>query len=51
VLIQGPAHHVESAAGRASVLAAGVEPWAGGDRELFLRITPARITGRRVRQG
>jgi nitroimidazol reductase NimA-like FMN-containing flavoprotein (pyridoxamine 5'-phosphate oxidase superfamily) len=51
VLIQGPAHHVESAAGRASVLAAGVEPWAGGDRELFLRITPARITGRRARQG
>jgi nitroimidazol reductase NimA-like FMN-containing flavoprotein (pyridoxamine 5'-phosphate oxidase superfamily) len=49
VLIQGSAHHVESAAERASVLEAAVEPWAGGTRELFLRIVPTRITGRRVR--
>ena len=27
---------------------AGVEPWAPGDRELFVRIVPSRITGRRV---
>jgi nitroimidazol reductase NimA-like FMN-containing flavoprotein (pyridoxamine 5'-phosphate oxidase superfamily) len=51
VLIQGAAHHVNSAAEHASVLAAGVEPWAGGDREHFLRIMPTRVTGRRVRQG
>lgn len=51
VLIQGSAHHVESAAERASVLEAGIEPWAGGARELFLRIVPTRITGRRVRHG
>jgi len=50
VLIQGSAHHVESEAERASVAGAGVDPWAGGDRELFLRITPGRITGRRVSQ-
>jgi nitroimidazol reductase NimA-like FMN-containing flavoprotein (pyridoxamine 5'-phosphate oxidase superfamily) len=50
VLIQGPAHHVDSAAERASVLEAGVEPWAGGARELFLRIIPSRITGRRIVQ-
>jgi nitroimidazol reductase NimA-like FMN-containing flavoprotein (pyridoxamine 5'-phosphate oxidase superfamily) len=49
VLIQGSAHHVESGAERASVSAAGVEPWPGGDRELFLRIAPSRVTGRRVR--
>jgi nitroimidazol reductase NimA-like FMN-containing flavoprotein (pyridoxamine 5'-phosphate oxidase superfamily) len=49
VLIQGSAHHVESDTERASVLEAGVEPWAGGTRELFLRIVPTRITGRRVR--
>jgi nitroimidazol reductase NimA-like FMN-containing flavoprotein (pyridoxamine 5'-phosphate oxidase superfamily) len=49
VLIQGSAHHVESETERASVLAAGVEPWAGGIRELFLRIVPTRITGRRIR--
>jgi nitroimidazol reductase NimA-like FMN-containing flavoprotein (pyridoxamine 5'-phosphate oxidase superfamily) len=50
VLIQGSAHHVESEAERASVVAAGADPWPGGDRELFLRITPSRITGRRVIQ-
>ena len=30
-------------------MAAGVEPWAGGERELFLRIVPHRITGRRIK--
>jgi nitroimidazol reductase NimA-like FMN-containing flavoprotein (pyridoxamine 5'-phosphate oxidase superfamily) len=49
VLVQGPLHHVESEAERASVLEAGVETWPGGDRELFLRIVPSRITGRRIR--
>jgi nitroimidazol reductase NimA-like FMN-containing flavoprotein (pyridoxamine 5'-phosphate oxidase superfamily) len=49
VLIQGSAHHVESGTERASVLEAGIEPWAGGARELFLRIVPTRITGRRIR--
>jgi nitroimidazol reductase NimA-like FMN-containing flavoprotein (pyridoxamine 5'-phosphate oxidase superfamily) len=50
VLVQGPLHHVESDAERASVLQAGVETWPGGDRELFLRIVPSRITGRRIRR-
>lgn len=50
VLIQGSAHHVESEAERASVAGAGVDPWPGGDRELFLRINPSRVTGRRVSQ-
>jgi len=49
VLIQGPAHHVESEAGRAAAAAAGVEPWPGGARELFVRIVPSRVTGRRIR--
>jgi nitroimidazol reductase NimA-like FMN-containing flavoprotein (pyridoxamine 5'-phosphate oxidase superfamily) len=48
VLIQGGLHHVDSEAERASVLEAGVEPWAGGERELFLRVIPSRITGRRI---
>ena len=48
VLIQGSAHHVESEAERASVAGAGVDPWPGGGRELFLRIMPTRVTGRRV---
>jgi nitroimidazol reductase NimA-like FMN-containing flavoprotein (pyridoxamine 5'-phosphate oxidase superfamily) len=50
VLVQGSAHHVESDAERASVSSAGVEPWPGGDRELFLRVVPSRITGRRIRR-
>ena len=49
VLIQGPAHHVEAEATRAAAEKAGVEPWAPGPRELFLRITPHRVTGRRIR--
>jgi nitroimidazol reductase NimA-like FMN-containing flavoprotein (pyridoxamine 5'-phosphate oxidase superfamily) len=50
VLIQGPLHHVESDTERASVLEAGVETWPAGDRDLFLRIVPSRITGRRIRR-
>jgi nitroimidazol reductase NimA-like FMN-containing flavoprotein (pyridoxamine 5'-phosphate oxidase superfamily) len=49
VLIQGPAHHVEAEAERQAAAAAGVEPWASGERELFLRIVPHRITGRRIK--
>jgi nitroimidazol reductase NimA-like FMN-containing flavoprotein (pyridoxamine 5'-phosphate oxidase superfamily) len=48
VLIQGPAHHVTNAE-RDAALKAGVESWAPGDRELFVRIVPSRITGRRIR--
>jgi nitroimidazol reductase NimA-like FMN-containing flavoprotein (pyridoxamine 5'-phosphate oxidase superfamily) len=47
VLIQGPAHHVEGA-DLDEARRAGVEPWAPGNRELFVRIVPSRITGRRV---
>ena len=49
VLIQGPAHRVESETERALALQAGVENWAPGRRELFVRIVPSRITGRRIR--
>jgi len=47
VLIQGPAHHV-SEAERESAERAGVEPWPAGERELFMRIVPNRVTGRRI---
>jgi nitroimidazol reductase NimA-like FMN-containing flavoprotein (pyridoxamine 5'-phosphate oxidase superfamily) len=49
VLIQGSAHRVETEAERVSAMEAGVEPWPSGQRELFVRIVPARITGRRIR--
>ena len=47
VLIQGPAHHV-SEAERESALKAGVDPWPSGERELFVRIVPTRVTGRQI---
>jgi nitroimidazol reductase NimA-like FMN-containing flavoprotein (pyridoxamine 5'-phosphate oxidase superfamily) len=49
VLIHGPAHRVESQAEREAAERAGVESWAPGIRELFVRIVPARVTGRRIR--
>ncbi len=49
VLIQGPAHHVEAEAERRSAQQTGVEPWAAGERELFLRVLPHRVTGRRIK--
>jgi len=51
VLIQGPAHHVEGEAERQAAAQAGVEPWPAGERELFLRIVPHRVTGRRIKPG
>lgn len=50
VLIQGDAHHAEADDERASAEASGVEPWPSGERELFIRIVPTRVTGRRVRR-
>jgi nitroimidazol reductase NimA-like FMN-containing flavoprotein (pyridoxamine 5'-phosphate oxidase superfamily) len=50
VLIQGSAHPVDSEAERVSVMRSGVEAWAGGEKELFLRVIPTRITGRRIRR-
>ena len=48
VLVQGPAHHVESDAERAAVRAVGVQPWSGGAKEHYIRVIPTRITGRRI---
>jgi nitroimidazol reductase NimA-like FMN-containing flavoprotein (pyridoxamine 5'-phosphate oxidase superfamily) len=48
VLVQGSAHHVAEAE-RTAALQAGVESWAGGEKELFVRIVPSRVTGRRIR--
>lgn len=49
VLVQGPAHHL-SEAERSAYHDADLVTWAGGEREMFVRITPSRITGRRVRR-
>jgi len=48
VLLQGPAHHIQPGPEREWALKADLEPWPEGERELFVRITPSRITGRRI---
>jgi nitroimidazol reductase NimA-like FMN-containing flavoprotein (pyridoxamine 5'-phosphate oxidase superfamily) len=50
VLIQGPAHHLESDDEQEPARLAGVEPWPSGEKDHFIRITPIRITGRRIRR-
>lgn len=37
-----------SEAERESAERAGVEPWPAGERELFMRIVPKRVAGRRI---
>jgi nitroimidazol reductase NimA-like FMN-containing flavoprotein (pyridoxamine 5'-phosphate oxidase superfamily) len=51
VMIQGAAHLVDEEQERAVVARAGVEPWAGGEREQYVRIKPTLISGRRIRRG
>jgi nitroimidazol reductase NimA-like FMN-containing flavoprotein (pyridoxamine 5'-phosphate oxidase superfamily) len=50
VMVQGSVHHVDSATERKSLLDAGVEVWPEGERQHFIRITPIRISGRRISQ-
>ncbi len=47
VLIHGPAHHMDLLTEHDLAMKTGVEPWAGGEREHAIRITPTRISGRR----
>jgi hypothetical protein len=39
---------VHSASEHAELLEAGVESWAGGDKEHFIRIITTQVTGRRI---
>lgn len=50
VLITGPAHPVTSARDLDRIRRghAAPEPWPGGQRDLYLRISPNKITGRRI---
>src|ERR1700761_6356164 len=48
VLIQGPAHHVESDE-QESAERAGAEPCPPGEGELFIRIVPSRVPARRTK--
>ncbi|MFB9201018.1 helix-turn-helix domain-containing protein [Nonomuraea spiralis] len=51
VLVHGSLHHVTSDEERAEAEQTGVEPWAGGQRQRYLKIRPTRLTGRRIQPG
>jgi hypothetical protein len=50
VLVQGPAHHLDEEPDRTRAQGLGLEAWPGGERDHFIRITPLRISGRRIRR-
>jgi hypothetical protein len=49
VLVSGKAQVITDPAGLARAEALHVEPWAGGDRPIYVRLTGSQITGRRIR--
>lgn len=49
VLVAGDAHVVSEPGEAEQVASLGITPWAGGDRDTYVRITPAHLTGRRIR--
>jgi hypothetical protein len=49
VLVSGKARLVTAPAELAEVAALGIEPWAGGERNEYIRIEPRDVTGRRIR--
>jgi nitroimidazol reductase NimA-like FMN-containing flavoprotein (pyridoxamine 5'-phosphate oxidase superfamily) len=48
VLLSGTAR-ITDAREREQVAALGIEPWAGGERDTYVRLTPHEITGRNIR--
>ncbi|GAA4594096.1 hypothetical protein GCM10023194_60030 [Planotetraspora phitsanulokensis] len=48
VLIRGGAHHLISDSEHAAAVSTGLESWAGGERDLYIKVVPVEITGRRV---
>jgi nitroimidazol reductase NimA-like FMN-containing flavoprotein (pyridoxamine 5'-phosphate oxidase superfamily) len=48
VMVRGGVHYVDDQATRAELLQAGIESWAGGEKGLFLKVTPSLVTGRRI---
>jgi nitroimidazol reductase NimA-like FMN-containing flavoprotein (pyridoxamine 5'-phosphate oxidase superfamily) len=48
VLVSGRTHPVIPAE-LPRVEELGIEPWAGGDRDLYLRLVPDQISGRSIR--
>lgn len=51
VLVRGGIHLVSSEEDLAALAALGIRPWAGGRRELYVRIAATEVTGRRIGRG
>ena len=49
VLLTGTARVISGDAEMSRVRALDIEPWAGGDRSVYVRLSPTQITGRRIR--
>jgi hypothetical protein len=49
VLLTGKAHIITDPAGLARADALHIEPWADGDRPVYVRLSASQITGRRIR--
>ena len=50
VLISGDAHVISDPDERGLAKATGVLPWAGGTKDVYIRIAPRKMTGRRIRR-
>jgi nitroimidazol reductase NimA-like FMN-containing flavoprotein (pyridoxamine 5'-phosphate oxidase superfamily) len=50
VMIQGAAHYLEDQEEHTAT-AAGIDPWGGGDKDVYISIRPALVTGRRIKRG
>jgi transcriptional regulator with XRE-family HTH domain len=49
VLVTGNTQVITDPAGLARAGALNIEPWAGGDKTVYVRLTASQITGRRIR--
>jgi nitroimidazol reductase NimA-like FMN-containing flavoprotein (pyridoxamine 5'-phosphate oxidase superfamily) len=50
VLLTGKSHVIEEPGELASAQSLSIAPWAGGEREVYVRVVPRKITGRRIRK-
>lgn len=50
VLLMGKSHVIEEPGELESAHSLSITPWAGGERETYVRIVPRKITGRRIRK-
>jgi len=49
VVLTGTARVITDPAEREHAAALGIAPWAGGDRDTYIRLTPREMTGRSIR--